>query len=549
MQIIDNYRSVLDGVSDVIFVFDAHTGAIVDVNNAVAEMYGYTREEAKQVDIGTLSAGQYPYNYQGAMERIRRAEGGAIPLFEWLARDRSGRTFWVEMNLKRSAIDGVARIVAVVRDIAGRRRTGERLALQYTVTRILTEASTLTEATPMILRSVCEHVGWDHGEVWFIDPDIAAMRPGGVWHVFPEHLARFSAISGNMTFSQGAGLPGRVWAEGRPVWITDLAEAPYFLRAHAATAAGLRAAFAFPIRSAGGMLGAMAFFSREIQTPDKELIEMFDALGSQIGDFIKRKNAEEEMKRYAAELEKSNEELNSFASVASHDLQEPLRMISGFAELLESRYKGKLDKKADDFIHYINDGATRMQQLILDLLALSRVTSAGGKFVSVDANKALEKALVNLKTAIDESNAMITAGSLPVVIADESQLTRLLQNLVGNAVKYRGSGKPEVQIAAEHIDDISRNDAGRPRRPGWLFYIKDNGIGIEQKYFERIFQAFERLHSRKEYPGTGMGLAICKKIVERHGGSIWVSSEPGIGSTFYFTIPDGVPEKNAENES
>jgi light-regulated signal transduction histidine kinase (bacteriophytochrome) len=190
-----------------------------------------------------------------------------------------------------------------------------------------------------------------------------------------------------------------------------------------------------------------------------------------------------------------------------------------------------------------------MQQLILDLLALSRVTSAGGKFVSVDANKALEKALVNLKTAIDESNAMITAGSLPVVIADESQLTRLLQNLVGNAVKYRGSGKPEIQIAVEHIDDISRNEAGRPRRPGWLFSIKDNGIGIEQKYFDRIFQAFERLHSRKEYPGTGMGLAICKKIVERHGGSIWVSSEPGIGSTFYFTIPDGVPEKNAENES
>ncbi len=543
MQItVNNHRSVFDDVCDVIFVFDTNTGAVIDVNNAVSEMYGYTPEEAKQVDIGALSAGQYPYNYQGAMERIRRAGSGETPLFEWLARDRSGRTFWVEMNLKRTAIDGVGRIVAVVRDIAGRRRTEQRLALQYTVARILTEAATLAEATPMMLRAICEHVGWDHGEVWFIDAEVDALRLGGVWHVFPEHFAEFSAISGNMTFLRGAGLPGRVWAEGRPVWITNLAEADYFLRTHAATAAGLRAAFAFPIRSAGSVLGAMAFFSREVQAPDKELLEMFDALGSQIGDFIRRKKAEEEMRRYASELEKSNEQLNMFAAVASHDLQEPLRMITGFAQLLEHRYKGKLDKKADEFLHFINDGATRMQQLILDLLTLSRVTSAGGKFISLDSNKALETALTNLKTAVEESGAVITAGGLPVVTADEAQLARLLQNLVGNAVKYRGGKTPEILVAAEHIGDISRG-AGKPHRPGWLFSVKDNGIGIERRHFDRIFQAFERLHSRQEYPGTGMGLAICKKIVERHGGSIWVSSEPGTGSTFYFTIPDGVPEK------
>jgi PAS domain S-box-containing protein len=538
---LESCRSIFNGVSDVIFVFDPKTGSVVGANNAVSEMYGYTPEEAKNADIGTLSAGQYPYNYQGGMERIRRAVDGPPRLFDWLARDRSGRVFWVEAHLKRAAVNGEDRVLAVVREMPGRRRTEQRLSLQYTVARVLTEAGSLTQATPMILRSICEHVGWDRGEVWFTDADTPVLRLGGDWHVFPDDLKQFRAES--MTFSHGSGLAGRVWAEGRPVWITDLAEAPFFLRTAAAIAAGLRAAFAFPIKSAGRILGAMAFFGREVQPPDNELIEMFDALGSQIGDFIKRKKTEEDLRRCAAELERNNEQLNMFVSVASHDLQEPLRVITGFSQLLEGRYKGRLDRKADEFIGYIVDGSLRMQQLILDLLTYSRITTAGSAFGPVDCNAAVQIALTNLKAAVEESRAEITVEKLPVVSGDESQIARLFQNLIGNAVKFGADKTPVVRVSCEHVEDIAEGDEGKMQKPGWLFSVCDNGIGIEQQYFDRIFQAFERLHSRQEYPGTGMGLAICGKIVERHGGGMRVISEVGKGSTFFFTIPDaGVQE-------
>lgn len=535
---IENLHSIFDHACGAIFLYDVNTGAVLDADEKACEMYGYTPEEIRNADIGKLSAGPYPYDYEAAMERIRCAAGGEPQLFDWIARDRSGRTFWVEVNLKRGTISGKDGIVALVRNIAKRKRAEQRLALQYSITRDLTEAVTLSEATPMIIRAVCEHVGWDHGEVWFTDEDSGVLRLGGVWHASSQHLSEFSAASRGMTFPRGSGLPGRVWAEGRPIWITDVREAPYFLRTTAAADAGLHAAFGFPIRSAGAVLGTMTFFSRSVLPPDKDLLEMFDAIGSQIGDFIRRKKAEEELRYYAAELERSNEELKTFTSVASHDLQEPLRVVAGFAQLIEQRYKGRLDKKADDFIHYITDGCRRMQQLISDLLTYSRVTTGENRFTRVDCNRAMETALTNLKTAIEESGAAITSDSLPVVTGEESQIVRLFQNLIGNAVKYRGDKTPAVHISVRRLEDDSPGAHARAARPGWLFSVQDNGIGIEPQSFDRIFQPFERLHSHDEYPGTGLGLAICKKIVERHGGSIRVSSELGKGSTFFFTIPD-----------
>jgi light-regulated signal transduction histidine kinase (bacteriophytochrome) len=297
----------------------------------------------------------------------------------------------------------------------------------------------------------------------------------------------------------------------------------------------------------------MDFFSRSVQPPDDELLRMFDALGSQIGDFITRKKAEEDRRHYSAELERSNKELQMFASIASHDLQEPLRVVSGFAQLIERRYKGKLDANADEFIGYMVDGAMRMQQVIRDLLDYSRVTTRGNPFKPVDCDTVLRKALANLKASIDESGAVITADRLPVVTADESQLARLFQNLIGNAVKYRRKTElPRIQISAKSISNAAvQSGIPGPQsaiQHGWLFSVSDNGIGIEPRYFERIFQIFQRLHKREEYPGTGIGLAICKKIVERHGGRIWVESEAGKGSTFLFTIPGGADAGGRHHE-
>jgi light-regulated signal transduction histidine kinase (bacteriophytochrome) len=209
-------------------------------------------------------------------------------------------------------------------------------------------------------------------------------------------------------------------------------------------------------------------------------------------------------------------------------LQEPLRMVASYTQLLSKRYKGKLDSDADEFIAFAVDGASRMQRLIQDLLLYSRVGTRGGDLLNASSEEALRQAIKNLRGSIEESGALVTHDPLPIVQADEAQLTQLFQNLVGNAIKYQSPGTPRVHISA------TRNDKK------WMFSVKDNGLGIEPQYFEKIFVMFKRLHKREEFTGTGIGLAICKKIVERHGGRISVESQVGQGSTFHFALGESV---------
>ena len=241
-------------------------------------------------------------------------------------------------------------------------------------------------------------------------------------------------------------------------------------------------------------------------------------------DISNRKKYEEKIKHYSRKLEESNKELDNFASVAAHDLRAPLRAVSGFIGLLKKQYEEKLDAEANQYISYIVEGTDRMHHLIHDLLQYARVTTREKPFAPVNVNIVLEKTLANLMVEIKESSAVITADPLPTVFADSTQLIQVFQNLVGNAIKYR-SNTPRIHISAERNDEE------------WLFRVSDNGIGIDPKQFDRIFQIFQRLHTMDEYSGTGIGLATCKKIVERLGGRIWVESKPGEGSTFFFTLP------------
>jgi PAS domain S-box-containing protein len=250
-------------------------------------------------------------------------------------------------------------------------------------------------------------------------------------------------------------------------------------------------------------------------------------LGMITTDITDRKRAEEILKRALEDLERSNTELEQFAYVASHDLQEPLRMVSSYMQLLEKRYRGSLDDDADEFIEFAVDGAKRMQILINDLLDFSRVGSRGKSFESTDSEWVLERVLTNFVELIKENNATVTHDRLPTVMADEIQLEQVFQNLLGNAIKFRSEVPPEIHIGAERMNGE------------WKFSVRDNGIGIGPEYREKIFVIFKRLHSGDEYPGTGIGLAISKRIIERHGGRIWVESIPGEGSTFFFTIPAG----------
>jgi PAS domain S-box-containing protein len=238
-----------------------------------------------------------------------------------------------------------------------------------------------------------------------------------------------------------------------------------------------------------------------------------------------RKEAEQQMLQLTEDLKRSNEELEQFAYVASHDLQEPLRAVTSYTQLLAQRYQGKLDERADKYINYIVDGATRMQQLINDLLAYSRLGTRGQEFEEADCNAVVKQTMYNLQIAIAERKAVITCDAMPTVMADESQLVQLFQNLIGNGIKFCRQDIPFIHIAA------CRQESE------WLFSVRDNGIGIDPQYADRIFIIFARLHSRRQYSGTGIGLAMCKRIVERHGGRIWVESQEGKGATFYFTIP------------
>ncbi len=244
-----------------------------------------------------------------------------------------------------------------------------------------------------------------------------------------------------------------------------------------------------------------------------------------IRDITARKKSEAQLVQKVEELKRSNEELEQFAYIASHDLQEPLRMVASYTQLLSRKDKGKLDSDADEFIAFAVDGASRMQRLIKDLLEFSRVGTKGKDLAPTSGEECLKQALRNLRGAIEESSAVITHDPLPVVSADEMQLIQLFQNLLGNAIKYQEGGIPNVHIAAFK---------NRNRR--WEFSVRDNGMGIEPQYFERIFGMFQRLHKREEFAGTGIGLAICKKIVERHRGTISVQSTLGEGSTFHFDL-------------
>jgi signal transduction histidine kinase len=406
-----------------------------------------------------------------------------------------------------------------------RTRTEKHLAVQYKSTRALAEAGDLPQAFSRILEAICQSIGWPLGIGWIVDEKANVLRCVSLWSSTELKAKEFIDLTRGSTFESGKGLPGRVWATGQPVWIEDVVPDPNFPRAKSALNAELHGAFAFPVRLGPEKLGVIECFSQKIERPDEALLEMLTAIGSQIGQFIERQRAEEQLRHTSSELTRSNTDLQQFAYVASHDLFEPLRMVRSFLQLLREHSAEKLDKESEEFINFALDGANRMQALIGDLLAYSRVDQRGQSMEPTDCNQVLEAALANLKVAIDESGAKIYHQPLPTVRGDIVQLIQLFQNLVGNAIKFHGKQPPRVDISVNQKD------------PEWIFSFRDNGIGIDPKHFERIFEIFQRLHTRTEYPGTGIGLSICKRIVERHGGRMWVESKPGEGSAFYFSLP------------
>ncbi|MCR4336345.1 MAG: ATP-binding protein [Candidatus Omnitrophica bacterium] len=415
----------------------------------------------------------------------------------------------------------------LVNDLTERYKVEQRLKVQYAVNRILAESGTLSDALSEILKAICKLTGWEIGLYWEVDLSINKIHCIEIWHNPTIHMNEFDMISRSVQFSPGEGLPGKVWDKRTAIWIEDFTKDNNFPRGSAAQQNGLRGGMGIPIQSGKEVLGALEFFSSQTLQPDQGLLDLMTAIGFKLGQYIQRKKDEERIHQYTEELLKSNKGLQEFAYVASHDLQEPLRVVSGYVQLLSKQYRWKFDVAADEYMTYIVQGIDRMHKLIQDLLLYSRLQSPVQLFRKIDMNEICEQAIENLKISIEENKALITHTSLPRIYANQTQMIQLFQNLIGNAIKFKRPGvKSKVHISAE-------NKGGM-----WIFSVEDNGVGIEPEYFDRIFDIFRRLHSHSDYAGTGIGLAICKKIIEYHHGQIWVQSILGKGSTFYFSLPE-----------
>jgi PAS domain S-box-containing protein len=289
---------------------------------------------------------------------------------------------------------------------------------------------------------------------------------------------------------------------------------------------GIEAYACHPLMAAGVFLGTLSFGTRTRKDFTEEELAFIKAVADMVAAALERKRTQAALLLTAEEVKRSNRELEQYAYIASHDLQEPLNAVGGYVKLLQNRFPQNVDPKALEYINGAVEGAERMERLISDLLAFSRVGGRGGPFSPARLDAILDGALHSLQIRIKSAQASVTRDALPTLAVDATQMTQVFQNLIGNAIKFRGERPPEIHVGAE-------------KEPGrWVFSVRDNGIGIESQYFERIFQIFQRLHTRKQYPGTGLGLAICKRIVERHGGVIWVESQPGQGSTFRFSLPE-----------
>ena len=517
--------------------FKGRDGHYLGVNKAWETFFGVARHEFLGKEVHQLypqspAVADKHYAMDQELWRNRGSQSYEIPI---VTRDgRSRHTIYYKATFDRE--DGsIAGLVGAIIDITERKQAEQSQAIEYEITRLLAEAHTVEEVMPEVIRSLCEGLHYSYGARWVHQPKEHILRSVESWAENDPAVEAFRRMSTERIETKPdapGGLNRRVWITGEPVWMPDVELEDKLTRRHDAIKAGLHSAFAFPILVGGEFYGVMEFFGRGVRPRDERILEIAQTAGIQIGQFIARLQAEaalrdanDELERQARELMRSNAELQQFAYVASHDLQEPLRMISSYTQLLMRRYGDRFDSEAREFMDFVVDGAARMKQLIEDILAYARVGTRNRELKPVATEAALAKAVVNLRASIEAGGATVTHDALPEVSGDEAQLVQLFQNLIGNALKFKGGEAPRIHVGVA------------PHPDGWEFAIRDNGIGIDPQYFERIFMVFQRLHSKGEYSGTGIGLAICKKVVDRHGGQIRVESRPGEGSTFFFTLP------------
>lgn len=651
----EEYRLLAEHASDTILRF-SRKGEITYASPAARNLLGYA-----PTDLVGRSGGDFIHpEDRASVEESHRAllkEPGSRSVIARLGA-RDGSWVWVEATSRgvRDLDTGrVTTIVSVARDVSESVAAARTIRLLEQVATAANESDSVADAMKTALGLLCAFTGWPVGHVHLPARNLRGeLAPTDIWHLEdPDRFPGFREVTEATRFRAGEGLPGRVLESGRAEWIEDVREDPGFLRRAGRGDLGVRAAFAFPVRSSEATVAVLEFFSDRPGGPGEATREVMESVGGQLGqvvarqrteaalrasemrfralaesasdgivtadeenrivycneaverifgwsqkdlvgrplttlmperfraafeeaferfletreptiigrpielvgrhetgreipvelsigwwegdegvfftgvlrDVTNRKRTEAALNEKVEELARSNAELGLFTYVASHDLREPLRTVGSNVQLVARRLGPEMDEDVSRSIDFALGGVRRMQKLIDDLLVYSRVGTEGRTFGPVDVGVALSEATENLEAAIEESAATITQDALPSVQADRSQMVQLFQNLISNAIKFSGPGPPRVHVSAERGEE------------GWTFVVADEGIGIEPRHADDVFTIFERLHPDEEIPGTGIGLAVCRKIVERHGGRIWVESEPGRGSEFKFTIP------------
>jgi PAS domain S-box-containing protein len=492
-QMEGRYRGLLEAAPDAMVVVN-QGGEIVLLNLQAEKQFGYRRDELLGQQVKNIIP-------EGFAERLlsdgRRSAEDALAQqigtgIELQGRRKDGSEFPIEIMLSPlESAEGIL-VTAAIRDIAVRKDAEKHLAQMEGRYRGLLEAApdamvVVNQGGEIVLLNLQAEKQFGYRRDELLGQQVKNIIPEG----FAERLLSDRLRSAEDALAQQIGTG--IELQGRR---KDDSEFPIEIMLS-------------PLESAEGILVTAAI--RDIST---------------------RKKAEAALLRNVQDLNRSNEELEQFANIASHDLQEPLRMVASYTQLLAKRYKGRLDADADEFIAYAVDGSNRMQGLIQDLLAYSRAGTNGREHRKTSTESVLKVALINLRATIEESGALVTHDPLPAIMTDDTQLAQVFQNLVGNAIKYRRAAIPHVHVSASKSADKE-----------WIFSVRDNGLGIDPQYFEKIFVIFQRLHGRDEFKGTGIGLAICKKMLERLGGRIWVESTPGKGSTFFFALPE-IEEKS-----
>jgi PAS domain S-box-containing protein len=485
-QMEGRYRGLLEAAPDAMVVVN-QAGEIVLLNVQAEKQFGYRRDELVGQKVKNIIPEGFAERIiadgtRTAAEALAQQIGTGIELS---GRRKDKTEFPIEIMLSPlESAEGIL-VTAAIRDISVRKAAEEHLAQMEGRYRGLLEAApdamvVVNQGGEIVLLNVQAEKQFGYPRDELLGQKVKNIIPEG----FAERLVADALRSTEDALAQQIGTG--IELSGRH---KNGSEFPIEIMLS-------------PLESASGILVTAA-----------------------VRDITTRKAAEANLLEKVAELNRSNEELGQFAYIASHDLQEPLRMVASYTQLLSRRYKGKLDSDADEFIAFAVDGAGRMQRLIQDLLTFSRVGTKGKDLLVTSSEEALQQALINLRGAIEQSGAQVTHDLLPSVLADETQLIQLFQNLIGNGIKYQKNGAPKVHVSA------AKNGGDK-----YTFSVQDNGLGIDSQYFEKIFGMFQRLHKREEFAGTGIGLAICKKIVERHGGKISVESKVGQGSTFHFTL-------------